>query len=550
MKPSLFPIAIALAAPAIAQLQPQLVSNHDGSLLLFTTPQMRPTSAPPEMSGFILAIDNGNFRIYRQHGNPTLGNMDISADAKVLSTQLDASPRAVTTIEGVPGRPLLETDQSVRLSANGRFAVRFDHTANAYRWYLDSGRITYLTGSNRTQAPRNNGRLVANDGSAVLSVNGQVHFFPKDSTDLVHRVLSPAGFNATIDNEATTVLYSNASNAYQLHNLATGATETHPGRDPILSADGRKILSSTFDSPAFTKASLFDRDTNTTTPIETPPNSTYTLSGDGRIVWFLSPEGIHRFTVATAKLELLVPFPIVIRPEENVLPAVPGSLYSVFIANRAGITPQIAPQPLPETLDSFRVWIRSDRARIHSIRKRPSSFAETELIELRIQVPWNTALSRNTPITVERVVSPLAFTALTAFVPVIAVVNSFPLLFYSLDEDGRRFVTAEHSPLRTPVNYLSPARPNESIRILMTGLGPVSPAVETGHAGASPTVNSVACHLWTDTDLIPLEVQQSTLAVNTPGAYHVTVKLPASIPPTTETWISCDSFPLPLPFAP
>lgn len=84
----------------------------------------------------------------------------------------------------------------------------------------------------------------------------------------------------------------------------------------------------------------------------------------------------------------------------------------------------------------------------------------------------------------------------------------------------------------------------------MTGLGPVSPAVETGHAGTSPTVNRIACDLWTDTDLIPLEVISSTLAGNTPGAYHVTVKLPAAVPPTFETWISCDSFPLPLPFTP
>lgn len=538
-------ILIALATPAFAQL----VSNHDGSLLLFTTPQMRPTGASPEMNGFILAIDNGNFRIYRQHGNPTLGNMDISSDAKVLSTQLDASPRAVTTIEGVPGRPVLETDQSVRLSANGLFAIRFDHTLNAYRWHLDSGRITYLTGNNRTQSPRNLGRLIANDGSAVLGINGQVHFFPKDSTDLVHRVLAPAGFGPTIDDAATTVLYSNNLNSWTLLDLATGNAGTRPGRDPMLSADGRKVLYTSFDPP-LNKAAIFDRDRNTTTVLDTPPNAIHTLSGDGRTVWFLSPEGIFRLTVSTAKSELLVPFPLVIKPEENVMPAVPGSLYSIFIAGQSGITPQIAPQPLPETLDGLRVWIGRTRAPMHSIRKRTSSINATELLELRFQVPWNTPIERNIPVTVERTAAALAFTAIAPVSPGIAVVNTFPLFFYSSDEEGRRFVTAEHEPLRTPISYASPARPNESIRLLMTGLGAVSPAIETGHAGTSPTVNRVQCHLWTDTDLIPLEVLSSTLAANTPGAYHVTLKLPASVPHTLETWISCDSFPLPLPFTP
>lgn len=473
--------ALMLAVPLFAQTQ--FISNHDGSLLVFSNPQLRPTAASPQYNGFILAIDNGALRIFRQSGNPTLANPDISRDASVVSTQLDATPRYVTAIEGVPNRPTLETDQAVRLSGNGRFAMRFDHTSNAYRWYLDSGRITKLSENVREQASRARGRLIADDGTAVLVINLSVVLFPKDSTDLVSRVIG-SGLNPTIDDAATTVVWNSPGfGEWGLYDLRTDTLRTQRGADPVLSADGRRVLYRGTEGVALERAVLFDRDKNSTTVLPAPSRFLHTLSGDGKVVWYLSPDGIYRLTIATERLEMMLPLPVMMVPAVNPLPAVPGSLYSIFVSALADADRQ-ASAPLPAVLEGLRVWINGTLSPIQSIRRRPFEIGDGAWTEIRVQIPWDTPVSPR-PINpmVERTTDALKYSSVRPTSAAVTLASRFPLLYYSTDEQGRVFATATHEGSQVAVTPEAPARPGETIRLLMGGLGAVSPAVETGAAG-------------------------------------------------------------------
>jgi uncharacterized protein (TIGR03437 family) len=192
-------------------------------------------------------------------------------------------------------------------------------------------------------------------------------------------------------------------------------------------------------------------------------------------------------------------------------PVAPGALMTIYGSNLANGTSQAGSLPLPKQLSGTQVRMGD--------RELPLLYTSTD--QVNVQVPYDVPLNTQYPITVQRgdVLS----------VPEALVVSSAQPGIFTLNQQGTGQGEIVLPDLLTLAKPGTPARAGDTVVIYCTGLGAVSPQVDSG-AGAplSPlaaTVNKVTVTIGGQ----PAQVMFAGLTPGSAGLYQVNAVVPSGV---------------------
>ncbi len=532
-----------------------LATNGDGSQVWFHTAQPRKgTGEPvqgrifrlgPEGLALVASLDRQNPELptlpvsaplppdtyFTNHFD--LYAPQVSANGAVMAfhgrsicyrcTQAGASATRKYILER-SGQTLYSAAGEADLSRNGRYLATYHYRPG---WVdvrimdLDNGAQS-VPGVQTQNWPARAGRVVSDTGVTVIvdSFRGGLHLLSNESRNFILGLDSQAYplREAVIDAAGESVAYltDNAAGhpSIRLYHVKQNrhslwATCASACRSLHISSDGQRatVLQ---DNQIFLTSSE-----NTMHQLTREPFGVlrYTVSDDGRVVWYVNGTGeLIRFVIATGQTQVRLPRTPGLSPELE--PLTSGSLHWI---RGEGFTmqPSIATAlPLPTQLAGVRVTVDNIASPIHSIS--PTSIA--------VQVPWETR-ARSQAEVVVHTESPSSFSpALASSRHIELVAPRFLELqpgVFAAHESWERLVTTDH-----------PATQGELIHLYGTGFGPVSHTAATGAAatGPAPVSSSVACS-------VPLVY--AGLAPGLVGVYQISVRLPTAGTGASAILIDC-----------
>jgi uncharacterized protein (TIGR03437 family) len=525
----LFVWALAAGAPAAAQFLDLATDSH-GSRLLFSTPLSLPGDERNDQLKIIEASPGGSLRTLFSTP-PTMQSPDDSfpSNFPVLRGALLSSSGALAytasrwciggsrclPVESFLGTVLppgcnagqgcaISSAGTVSLSSNGRWAVFFNPSSMMRRYWitwldLETGATASSSVPLAVPAPAG-GRIVASDGAVVSGA--QEAFLdlrrPASEPTLIPTrsgldqviVSSDGRFAVGVTRDAARSLTAVDFRS----GLETVIVEAEEGcSNPVLSEDGSTLLflsganwearNGSLAVQVWTIGMLTGRLMQWTS--EPEGIAAATLSGDGQTVWAATGDGrILRLQAPGAAAEEVV----AASPDaalHGTTRIVPGSRYTLEGSGLAGV---------------HLHWQGLDLPVIESSNHRAVFL-----------VPWEAATGKGA-IEVEREHSPFAplhiAAEAAAAAPLFAETEHFA---WGLHADG------------TPLTLASPAMPGETIKLMITGLGPVS---ASGQAQTPFELRAIENPAFPP-PLLP--ILGAALDPGAPGMYWIQVRLPAAI---------------------
>jgi uncharacterized protein (TIGR03437 family) len=547
-------VVLLYAAVRSTNAQPagpyQLAANDDASVVFLSTP-MRQSGTQQPLHNKLFVLDKSGMRLYDQRA-PNQAAPDVSGDGKVLAIQVPGSPctprypgyyncysvpYAVTTFTGIEGDPIT-VPGACRLSQNGRYAIQVTGAtivSASELWDLKTHR---LVGSFSLGGFSPYGRVIANDGTAVMTGYGVRLIRAGTQVDLV-RGSEPA-YEAVIDSAASKVVFTRISPTpggfhkiavldiakNDVRILADGYGDSY---HPAISNDGASVLfvsTASFDhskTPGLPQAFIIRSDGTALRQVtHDPAGVEYALlSGNGRFAIVLSRSGrLQRVDITTGDNMELVGPTLAADGFVRATGCAPGSVCRLRGIGFANAPVQAGGYPLPFRLGGLSILLNGVRAPLLWVVPEEAAF----------QWPWEAAGEQ--VVEFETEVTP-AFERLP-----MKLTPSNGGWFWPMrppyDRSGYGFPMhfAVHENYESLVLPDNPARPGEIIHLYAAGLGPVDPPVPTGAAAPlqplSYAVDPLACHAGNTSPHPPLEVLFVGLAPAMTGVYQVSLRLPSS----------------------
>jgi hypothetical protein len=360
---------VCVLAGAAASGQPPFSSpatTDDGARVWFST-SLRLSGSDQPAHGKIfsaspehVALVASRLREFRGESHLTnffdLGFPEVSGDGSVCSYLgafegylLYTSRLAMSnesTVTGVPGRTEQHLEGRARLSRNGRWALMMPSKRSASLLVpatdmsgvvrivdLSTGRAVEVGGGFYTNPVAATGRVIASNGAAVFSYTGRTSY-PEATLflarpDVPAKVLATdAGSGGLIDDAGAFVIYSSLRGVIE-HTIATGAERVLAGAPFAMSNDGARWLSmgSTRGPTGLVVSTLnlYERSTGAARTLATGAIEA-AISGDGRVVWLMTLEGLFQVDLANDRRRLI---PVPPQSEAYNRTVSPGSTYVI-----------------------------------------------------------------------------------------------------------------------------------------------------------------------------------------------------------------------------
>lgn len=425
---------------------------------------------------------------------------------------------------------------TMHLSANGKYGLTIE-PADPVGGNIQ--RIDLTTGSNLSGIPGfyllslpDNGRVVTNDGTAILSYKKQlVALRDRGSETLPTAPGEQVGAAGVSADGSLAVFEASSGSSYSLNVFALATGEERvlwPGRgwNATISNDGSKVLFLANDENGASQAYLIGSDgtglralTDNYAGIQNA-----VLSGDGTACYVVTKAGrVFRLDTASLESRQLVGRTPVASGLFNswMAEGSPGALISVSGAGLAELRRTAAAVPLPNTLAGFRITYNGTALPI--FRVAPD--------EVWLQLPWDLAGDAATNpaiLQIETDASDALFETPSLRILVRPNLGGF-------EADAAGTTIAAHSNFASLVTTQNPARPGEIVHFYSRGLGPVDPLVPIGQpAPANPPaqlVTPLQCAAqYTDVSSTqvssPVNVLFAGPAPGLVGYYQVSVQLP------------------------
>ena len=427
-----------------------------------------------------------------------------------------------------------------RLSRNGRYALRYGSTALPSSSDPVPALIDLVNGT-RTAVPGHEpeGRQVASDGTVVTLMNESLVLWKAGAT----RTLTLGSVYRAVlsDNGAAVVAELGLNGGPEklvLYDVASGSQTVIVPQSPTgfhasISDDGR-WLSYVFGGKTY----LYDHTAGRSAKLNDAAEGVQeaVISGDGSTVWEATAWGrILRVDAASGSVREVVPRTPIITSIQGA--PVPGSLNWLFGSGLAG-TSASAAAPLPELLGGQGVLLNSTRARMLSVSPGVLVYQiPFDILEGIAAVGFS---SNDSPFD-----SPPWQVQLQTFLP--EAIN-----FDTLDGACCDPVIA-HADFSALVSQSNPALPGELVHGYFTGLGQVSPPLESGAAAPldrpSQVEQNPSCTYYQSPAVAaPAEVLFAGMAPGMIGIYQVDFRLPQSVsglsnnPSQTLVLYMCDSW--------
>jgi len=522
---------------AIGQIQ-DLATNDDGSQLYFSSVQLLKGTGE-FANAKIFEYVNGEFKLIAEV-TPTVALSDgsvfhfdfrmpnVTGDGATLAydgTSTCSGPiycpgsftaRGFISGEDLPAE-MTNYFGSLRVSRNGRYALRFDGSAagvppGAPELYdSQSGQSTLVKPCPAVCIAGDGRQSIADDGT-VLTTQGLWRGGEVTGTALNAIVGRLSANAATIVYETVASTYCfggmfgqcTLSNALHARDIGSGAdvqlalgpdygalgTVGKPYFTPSVSNDGTTVLYRARD-PQSGLAQLFLTPANggLARELTNDPSGIAegVLSGDGHSAYAANQSGgILAVNVDSGQVTvLLANSPFLTQP---VATLTPGSLVTLYTSSATSSEIVIAGLPAPVISSTSNA--------------------------VSVQVPWEAAVNQSATLEIANPAS--------AFEQALTIQTS---------SVAPELLATVHGDFRGLVGYNDPASPGEILVLYLTGLGPVAPQVLTGHpapvAPLSYLQSSLQC-LWNPGGQAA-QVLFAGLAPLTTGLYQVNLKVPADI---------------------
>jgi uncharacterized protein (TIGR03437 family) len=565
-KTLLLPVFATLLSAQYADL----ATTADGSIVFFSTTLRRSGAAEPEQ-GRIFVIGPGGLQLHAERqrqefpGVPAVTNYywlsapEVSADGRTMAISgrreclgghqcLDV-PTNITNITAVNGRIDLAVRGRVRLSPNGRYALRqgppelggdtgglldlvTGQESLAREWERGLGQVTYP------------GLPVADDGSVLHVVNGQVWLNRGPAAQSLTDLLHESAFGAVTDAATRVVVYVSrwrhphaAFSRIRLVEPVGGSRRTlieglGDFYQPVLSHDGQRVLfltTSRFDNSGRVgspQAYVIGIDGEGLRSVTQDPSGIHlaVLSGDGRVAYALTRSGrLLRADIDAGTVTELLPRNLwLTSPGDTQCGAagspVAGSLRRITSVGYTG--PDGVPEPVRVSFGGIEAPV---------VSQSPG--------ELLFQTPWELA-GQTLRFDVDTAIPPGPFEQPATHDVYIAAHNP---CFLPLPEEygtdgpyGMRFSLAVDQNYRAMVTPDNPARAGAIVNLYGLGFGPVLPAVPTGEpAPASGPLSHLTirfqCETFSFEATYPVPVLFAGLAPGTVGLYQVQLQIPPDL---------------------
>jgi uncharacterized protein (TIGR03437 family) len=532
--------ALALLGTAMVQGQvfDELSTNQDGSVVYFTsTHRLKGTNAATQKRVYVqrtAAVP----ALLADIANPTYAGA-TSASGEVLAyvEQRPPLPPPANSTTPAPVPPLTHIlargadrtlDGEIVLSNDGRFGVLWLDTKVTTADLVETGAFT----RSRIPFPVLRGRPLNSRGEVagwegnrivVQSSTGTARFLPQETPDRIY-----------LEDSGRQIFYLTAAPGRVLRAIDRVTLEDRflqgwVRGEPAISQDGNIVValgpSADVNSPY--QVIVFEGRTQPYALTEFPTGAdAVTISGNGR------------YAIATTSVGELVKVEIATFDRQTLITRSPelgtfaygsrvtaGSL--TYLRGRGyRNAPEHGNSPLAGPLAGLELWFGPMRAALNTV----------QFDQLRFQTPFELPEGEY-PVRLYGTDSPFESTG------TVRIGSPAPLLLacdnnaLSLTPSENSIVCALHEDRRTFVGPDSPARPNEVIRLLVLGLGPVDPAVPTGVI--SPPTNPrlrtpVICRysnsvpFLTPQGLPQMEMFHASLVPGDWGLYFFDVRVPAS----------------------
>jgi uncharacterized protein (TIGR03437 family) len=541
-------------APVPAFAQPQdLATTDDGSVIYFSSP-LRLKGSAELTNSKIFKYANGVYDLVAQPAPAvTLSgggviNFDyrlpnVSGDGGILAYDGTASchlvavcPESVLATHGfVSGAQLpaaMTASGSLRISHNGRFALRFGSSAPSFtptQFYdLQTGTLSNVSGN-----VLGDGRLAVSDDGTIFTSEGLWHNGQINALITAHTPLI-----AHLSADGTTVVYESAVNVVlvagggfmHLWNYDDLLYAYNPANGTEVQLDQSPRLEFVTGSPFFQPPPYFSISVSndghrvlyrTSATINAAPQAILAnIDGTGRRVLtvensgiketVLSGDGHHAYAVTGAGG--LLSINVDSGDIQRLLSDAPPLIDQVFQAVPRG--PAVVPgsqivlngQSLAKAAGQSNVSVAGYSA--------PVLAASPQAVTL--QVPWELDLN-----------SPTTFIAADPTSPFEQAISVQPV------PAAPEFLAVAHQDFRGAPTASDPAHPAEVLAFYMTGLGPVSPPVATGQRAPLDTLSYAQLPLicqWNPFENgLGAEILFAGLAPGEFGVYQVNIRVPASI---------------------
>jgi len=455
-----------------------------------------------------------------------------------------------TSVLGLPGKAETNFDGAGRLSGNGRYLFLYSSgslsTLSPTVVDLETGQTTTGPGQGSIDASAA-GRMVADDGTAVFTISSQELFVMRAGQ--VEHLLSAWGDagsqlatieNPVIDSGRQVILYESRPRTtsqrmiriYRLdqHRDAVYLQGNGDTYSPLLSADGRRVLFlstaqfGTTDPPGTPQVYVVNIDGSGFRRVSFEWSGVLraAMSDDGRVAWFVTGDGrlvsvrldTGAYSDGMASAFWLATPPVL----------TPGSAVTLTGEGLAGWVGHAWSTPLPRELAGVRVKVNGLEAPLLDVT--PTA--------ILLQAPWETpAPKSDVSVEVVRTGADSPFeAALTATSRTYTAYASFVRLG---PEHGlfdlQPILLAAHEHWDALVTPQNPARPGEVLHLYGTGLGSVTPTVETGLLAPSDplarVVTPVTCSTYAaDSSQLDVPVLYAGLAPGLVGYYQLSIRIP------------------------
>ena len=560
-------VLVLACRPAMAQGFSQLATNHDGSVLYFSSP-LRMKGTDQYLHPKIFTWDSVNgIQLYEQRASdvlfplPVFGFLgtqffslvapDVSSDGSTVALTgirfCNISNICVSDVEEYQST-IYRTGQAIvapgsgSLSRNGRFALLRSSISGLpvpskiQLLDLQTGQQTQYQGAwlqpGLTHEIADDGTVVLQSfsGGVSLGQNGQLQAIFSDN--VVRPMINDAGTMVFFESSA-------GSSAPQLsvYSVATGlstalATDipNMPGFLASITDDGSVIA---FLYGPRRQAYVIHSDGTGLRPITdfNEPVAEIELCGDGSVAFAVTASNrIVRIDIASGQSTDIVP----VTPYTNV-PSANGFLNSFvqgyrFQVNRGAVATitgsgfsantETPDPPYPLSLDGVELHVNGSAIPIASVSPGAVGYP----------APWDLP---DAPVDVEVWA---ASGDASPFVPGFEVAPAPPSTFVT-QPPGPFFVIAAHQDFSSLLSPMSPAQPGEIIHVYAKDLGPVAPAPFSGlPAPLSPLsvlVPPISCSLNADAEPNAMDeagILFAGLAPELLNVFQIDVQLPASFP--------------------
>jgi uncharacterized protein (TIGR03437 family) len=208
-------------------------------------------------------------------------------------------------------------------------------------------------------------------------------------------------------------------------------------------------------------------------------------------------------------------------------PVAPGSLVAIFGTQLAGQLAAADTVPLSTTLgaDSVSVTFNGIAA--------PLDFVSGG--QINAQVPWDVLApgingTANVVVTRNGVASVADPVVVNQFAPGVFAASGHAIAIIATDPSDPRYASLAAPPGSIPGLTTFAARPGDILIVYATGLGPVSPAVLSGHDSLDQLRSTTPDRAAALIGNVPATVLFSGLTPQFPGVYQVNVQVPATAP--------------------